>query len=92
MVDREIPLIKAKKTKEKDVVLDPAGFFVIELSKDGIRTEYFSNVYKNKRIVSGRLEKVFTGTKVSDLVCIFRFSIPSSPILFNSRMNRSVYG
>ncbi len=31
MVDREVPLIKAKKTTEKDVILDPQGFFVIEV-------------------------------------------------------------
>lgn len=76
MVDREIPLIKAKKTKEKDVVLDPAGFFVIELSKDGIRTEYYSNVYKNKRIVSGRLEKVFIGTKADALSNSIAMHVP----------------
>jgi len=67
MVDKEIPLIKAKKTLEKDVVLDPGGFFVIEVYENGIRTEYYSNVYKNKRIVSGRLEKVFTGAKADAL-------------------------
>lgn len=67
MVDREVPLIKAKKTKEKDVILDPSGFFVIEVYDEGIRTEYYSNVYKNKRIVSGRLEKVFIGSKADAL-------------------------
>lgn len=67
MVDKEIPLIKAKKTMEKDVILDPKGFFVIEIDMEGIRTEYYSNVYKNKRIVSGRLEKVFIGTKADAL-------------------------
>jgi dihydropteroate synthase len=67
MVDKEIPLIKAKKTMEKDVILDSHGFFVIEVDTKGIRTEYYSNVYKNKRIVSGRLEKVFIGTKADAL-------------------------
>ena len=67
MVDKEIPLIKAKKTMEKDVILDPNGFFVIEVYDKGIRIEYYSNVYKNKRIVSGRLEKVFIGTKADAL-------------------------
>jgi hypothetical protein len=66
-VDKEIPLIKAKKTREKDVVLDPQGFFVINVESTGIRVEYYSNVYKNKRIVSGRLEKVFVGTKADAL-------------------------
>jgi dihydropteroate synthase len=67
MVDREVPLIKAKKTMEKDVILDPHGFFVIEVNAKEIRIEYYSNVYKNKRIVSGHLEKVFTGTKADAL-------------------------
>ncbi|HUS99680.1 MAG TPA: hypothetical protein VMY59_05090 [Candidatus Thermoplasmatota archaeon] len=67
MVDREVPLIKAKKTMEKDVVLDPHGFFVIEVNAKEIRIEYYSNAYKNKRIVSGHLEKVFTGTKADAL-------------------------
>jgi hypothetical protein len=60
-------LIKAKKTQEKDVVLDPNGFFVIEIDAKQIRVEYYSNVYKNRRIVSGRLEKVFTGVKADAL-------------------------
>jgi len=68
MVDREIPLIKAKKTREKDVILDPKGFFVIEVDANGIRLEYYSNVYRNKRIVSGHLETVFIGTK-ADALC-----------------------
>jgi hypothetical protein len=67
MVDREIPLIKAKKTTEKDVILDPQGFFVLEVNSKYIRVEYYSNVYKNKRIVSGILQKVFTGTKADAL-------------------------
>ncbi len=71
MVDKEVPLIQAKKTKEKDVLLDPNGFFVIEVDKKTIRVEYYSNVYKNKRIVSGILQKVFTGTSadaISDTI------------------------
>ena len=67
MVDKEIPLIKAVKTSEKDVVLDPAGFFVIEV-RDDIRVEYYSNVYKNKKIVSGVLQMVFSGKK-ADAIC-----------------------
>jgi hypothetical protein len=67
MVDKEVPLIKSKKTMGKDVILDPNGFFVIEVYDKGIRVEYYSNVYKNKRIVSGHLEKVFIGTKADAL-------------------------
>jgi len=77
MVDREVPLIKAKKTTEKDVILDPQGFFVIEVDKNAIRVEYYSNIYKNKRIVSGRLEKVFTGTKADSLSDSIARHIPS---------------
>ena len=70
MVDREVPLIKAKKILKKDVILDPNGFFVIEVDrkKAEIRVEYYSNVYKNQKIVSGTLEKVFTGAK-ADALC-----------------------
>jgi len=68
MVDREVPLYAARKTTEKNVMLDPAGFFVIELYAEGIRVEYYSNVYRGKRIVSGRLEAVFTGKK-ADALC-----------------------
>jgi len=67
MVDKEVPLIKAKKTMEKDVILDPNGFFFIEVYDKGIRIEYYTNVYKNKRIVSGHLEKVFIGTRADEL-------------------------
>jgi len=70
MVDKEVPLIKAKKAPQKDVILDPNGFFVIELDRkqNVIRVEYYSNVYKNQRIVSGILEKVFSGKK-ADALC-----------------------
>lgn len=69
MVDKEIPLIKAKKTSQKDVKLDPGGFFVIEILKKQkqIQVEYYSNVYKDKKIVSGKLEKVFIGKKANAL-------------------------
>lgn len=69
MVDKNIPLIKAKKTSQKDVILDSNGFFVIEIDRKEkqIRVEYFSNVYKNNRIVSGILEKVFIGEKADAL-------------------------
>ena len=29
MADKEVPLIKAEKKPERDVILDPNGFFVI---------------------------------------------------------------
>ena len=79
MVDKEVPLIKAKKTPEKDVILDPNGFFVIELDKKNkeIRVEYYSNVYKNKRIASGVLQKVFTGARADSLCDTIAKNVPS---------------
>jgi len=67
MPDKIIPLIEAKKTSGKYVELDPKGFFVIELDRQQIRVEYYSNVYRKKRIGSGKLEKVFTGKKADAL-------------------------
>lgn len=77
MADREVPLIKAKKTTEKDIILDSQGFFVIEVDVKGIRVEYYSNVYKNKRIVSGVLQKVFTGSTADALSDTIAVHVPS---------------
>jgi len=70
MADKQIPLIKAEKTPKKDVNLDPNGFFVIEVDsiEKQIRVEYYSNVYKKERIVSGKIKKVFIGEK-ADALC-----------------------
>jgi len=70
MADKEVVLIKAKKIPKKDVILDPNGFFVIEIDRKNkeIRVEYYSNVYKNNKIVSGNLQKIFTGIK-ADALC-----------------------
>jgi flagellar basal body rod protein FlgF len=78
MANRKIPLIKAVKTPEKDVKLDPNGFFVIELDKkdEQIRVEYYSNVYKGKKIVSGILKKVFVGKKTDALCDIISKNVP----------------
>ena len=38
MVDKEVPLITAKNTPRSEVMLDPNGFFVIEID----RTQSFS--------------------------------------------------
>ena len=67
MVDKEITLIKAEKTSQKDVILDPKGFFVIEIYKEEIRVEYYTNIYKKNKIVSGNFEKVFSGKKADAL-------------------------
>lgn len=76
MVDKEVPLIRAKKTPQKDVILDSGGFFVIEIIDKEIRVEYYSNVYKNKKIVSGRLEKVFSGINADALSDTIAKNVP----------------
>ena len=77
MVDKEIPLIKAVKTPRKDVLLDPHGFFVIEVYDNEIHVEYYTNVYKNKKIVSGTLQKVFTGEKADALSDTIAHHVPT---------------
>jgi hypothetical protein len=79
MVDKKVPLYEAKKTPRKEVILDPAGFFVIELDSNNknIRVEYYSNVYKNNRIVSGTLEMVFTGLKADAMSDTIAKKIPN---------------
>jgi dihydropteroate synthase len=79
MVDKEVPLIDAKKTQQKDVILDPVGFFVIELQRKQkkIRAEYYSNVYKKGKIVSGKLEKVFSGTNANALCDTIAKHVPN---------------
>ena len=79
MADKEIPLIKAKKVSKKDVILDPKGFFVIELDRKNkdIRVEYYSNVYKNKKIVSGILEMVFIGKKADEICDSIAENVPN---------------
>ena len=67
MDKKDVPLIEAVKTAEKDVILDPSGFFVIELHDEKIFVEYYTNVYKNERIVSGNLKMVFMGTRADAL-------------------------
>ena len=79
MVDKEVPIIEAKKTLQKDVMLDPRGFFVIELQRNQkkIWVEYYSNVYEDNRIVSGNLEMVFSGSKANALCDTIVRHVPS---------------
>jgi len=67
MDKKEVPLVHAKKTVEKDLVLDPNGFFVIEVRNNAIFVEYYKNVYKNNCIVSGNIKKVFKGQRADEL-------------------------
>jgi len=77
MADKEIPLIKAEKTPRKDVILDPKGFFIIELHKGEIRVEYYTNIYKENKIVTGNFEKVFIGKKADALSDTIVKNIPN---------------
>lgn len=78
MDNKEIPLIKAQKTPQKNVILDPNGFFVIETNRKNqqIRVEYYSNVYKEKKIVSGKLQKIFIGNKADALSDTIAKNVP----------------
>jgi len=67
MGEKKVSLIYAKKIPEHDVKLDTNGFFVIEVHEQEIIVEYYSNVYKDNKIVSGHLEKVFSGQKADAL-------------------------
>ena len=68
MVRKDVPLIQAEKIKRKDVILDPQGFFIIEIRDNTIFVEFYSNIYKDGRIVTGSIQKVFTGKK-ADVLC-----------------------
>ena len=78
MPEKKIPLIKAEKTPKKDIILDPNGFCVIEINQKDkqIIVEYYSNVYKNKKIVSGKLKKVFIGNKTNELCDTIAKNVP----------------
>lgn len=67
MGKNEIPLIEAKKTPRKEVILDPKGFFIIEVHPDSIMVEFYENVKRDDRIISGKLRKVFTGSHADAL-------------------------
>ncbi|MEF8879707.1 MAG: DUF4346 domain-containing protein [Candidatus Thermoplasmatota archaeon] len=75
---KDVPLIEAEKKSEKNVKLDPKGFFVIEIDHDEkiIRVEHFSNVVKEDRVVSGCLQKVFVGRKADALCDTIASNIP----------------
>ena len=77
MIKKDIPLIEAEKTAEKDVLLDPNGFFVIEVRDNAIYVEYYTNVMKNNKIVSGNIQKVFFGKKADALCDTIAYNIPN---------------
>ena len=71
-----IPVIPARKTKEKDIILDKKGFFVIELVNDQIQVEFYHNVIKDQQIVSGKLVQIFTGTSAAAICDTIARHIP----------------
>ena len=77
MSKKKVPLIEAEKTAEKDVVLDAQGFVVIEVYDNKIHVEYYTNVIKDTRIVSGNLQKIFIGTRADALSDTIAKHIPT---------------
>ena len=63
MTNKSVPLVHAQKTPASKIVLDPAGFVVIEVdhAKQMIHVEFYENVVKQGRIVSGKIQKVIIG-------------------------------
>ena len=58
---KEVPVIHADDTYDVKKELDPNGFFVIEIRENLIFVEYYQNVIRDDHIVSGNLQKIFTG-------------------------------
>ena len=73
---KNVPHILAEKTLAKDMKLDPSGFFVIEVREKEIFVEYYSNVYRGDRIVSGQILKVFSGTRADALSDTIAHHVP----------------
>lgn len=64
---KEIPVIHADNTYDVKKKLDPNGFFVIELRENRIFVEFYKNVIRDNRIVSGELIKIFNGNNAEQL-------------------------
>ena len=88
MTEKQIPKIVARKTIRKDITLDPSGFFIIIVHDQKIIVESYSNVTKEGRIVSGKLRRVFTGTKadaLSDTIAQFEQNLLPEHYLYLGR-------
>jgi hypothetical protein len=64
---KEIPVIYADGNYTLKKELDPNGFFVIEIRENKIFVEYYKNVIRDNRIVSGELIKIFNGDNAEKL-------------------------
>ncbi|KAA0008073.1 MAG: hypothetical protein DRN01_02035 [Thermoplasmata archaeon] len=59
-------VIKAKKTPQKRVKLDPKGFFTINLENQEMVVEYYNDL--NKKVGLDKPDKIFLGKK-ADALC-----------------------
>lgn len=75
MASRRVRVIEAKKTSESDMILDPAGFVVIEVYDDAVHVEFYENVMRKEKIVSGKLCFVIEGIDAASLCDSFSAEI-----------------
>lgn len=75
MSSRRVPVIEAKKTSKSDMILDPAGFVVIEVYDGAVHVEFYENVMREGKIVSGKLCFVVEGFDAAALCDSFAFEI-----------------
>ena len=75
MSSRKVRVIEAQKIAEKHMVMDPVGFVVIELYDGRVHVEFYENVMRDGRIVSGRLCFVVEGKNASALCDSFALEV-----------------
>ncbi len=75
MPSRKVRVIEAEKIAEKKMVMDPAGFVVIELYDGLVHVEFYENVMRNGKIVSGRLCFIVEGKNASALCDSFALEV-----------------
>lgn len=78
MSSRKVRVIEEKKIAEKDMVMDPAGFVVVELYDGLVHVEFYENVMREDKIVSGRLCFVIEGKNAAALCDSFSLEIGKS--------------
>jgi dihydropteroate synthase len=59
---KEIPVIDADASSTTKKHIDQNGFFLIKLIESKISVEYYANVIRNNKVVSGKLQMIFTGS------------------------------
>ena len=73
---KEIPVIEADATYDTKKHLDHNGFFLIKLIENTISVEYYANVIRNKKVVSGTLQMIFTGSDAERLSNAIEHHVP----------------